>query len=223
MKIASVNSTIPERIDEIGEKMGLLLRDLHEASMENRALEYMNDRASSWVDRIENKFIKEKDARMLREIIKAIPRGHNLLHCDFHEGNVMIHNGEYLLIDIDEVCIGHPLYDLTYHYINHEFLAKQKKLLLQSTCLTPKLAKQSARITRSTYFNAMDLRNETLYKDLMTGFVPFLLVMNLGRLGEKANYLSKSYLFILLHIFLPILRLRKRRFIRDLGFLEKDS
>ena len=122
----------PERINEIGEKMGLLLRDMHQASMENRVLEYMNDRASSWVDRIENKFIKEKDTRMLREIIKAIPRGHCLLHCDFHEGNVMIHNGEYLLIDIDEVCIGHPLYDLTYHYINHEFLAKQKKLMIRA-------------------------------------------------------------------------------------------
>ena len=157
---------------------------------------------------------------MLREIVQAIPQGHCLLHCDFHEGNVMIHNGEYLLIDIDEVCIGHQLYDLTYHYINHEFLAKQPKLLLKSTCLTPKLAKQSAKITRHTYFNTLDKKTETLYKDLMTGFVPFLLVMNLGRLGEKAEYMSKSSLFILLHIFLPLLRLRKRRFIRDLGFLK---
>ncbi len=45
----------------------------------------------------------------------------------------------------------------------------------------------------------MDKKAEALYKDLMTGFVPFLL----------------------LHVFLPILRLRKNRFIRDLGFLEK--
>lgn len=69
----------------------------------------------------------------------------------------------------------------------------------------------------------MNIEKEMLYKDLMTGFVPFLLVMNLGRLGEKAAYLSKSYLFILLHIFLPILRFRKRRFIRDLGILQMES
>lgn len=127
----------PERVQEIGEKMGILLKEQHEAPMKNRTLEYMNDRVNSWIDRIENSFIKEKNAHMLREIVNAIPRGHCLLHCDFHEGNVMIHNGEYMLVDIDEVCIGHPLYDLTYHYINHEFLAKQPKLLLKSTGLTP--------------------------------------------------------------------------------------
>ena len=211
----------PERVQEIGEKMGLLLKEMHEASTSGRSFECMNNRVNSWIDRIENKFIKEKDARMLREIVKAIPQGHCLLHCDFHEGNVMIHNGEYLLIDIDEVCIGHPLYDLTYHYINHEFLAKQPKLLLKSTGLTPKLAKESARITRKTYFKGMDSNTEALYKDLMTGFVPFLLVLNLGRLGEKAEYMSKSSFFLLLHVFLPLLRLRKNRFIRDLGFLDQ--
>ena len=218
--VGKVLSEHPERIEEIGEKMGMLLKAQHEASMKDRALEYMNDRAISWIDRIENKFIKEKDARMLREIVKAIPQGHCLLHCDFHEGNVMLHNGEYLLIDIDEVCIGHPLYDLTYHYINHEFLAKQPKLLLKSTGLTPKLAKRSARITRDAYFKTMDKKTETLYKELMTGFVPFLMVMNLGRLGEKAEYMTKPSLFLLLHVFLPLLRLRKNRFIRDLGFLK---
>lgn len=206
----------PERVQKIGIKMGRLLREQHDASMEGRTLEYMNDRANSWIDRIENKFIKEKDARMLREIVNAIPRGDCLLHCDFHEGNVMIHKGEYLLIDIDEVCIGHPLYDLTYHYINHEFLAKQPELLLRSTGLTPKLAKQSARFTRETYFKDMDKKTEAQYKKLMTGFVPFLLVMNLGRLGEKAEYMTKSSLFILLHVFLPLLRLKKNGFIRNL-------
>ena len=210
----------PEKVQEIGEKMGMLLKELHGASMEGRALEYMNDRVNTWIDRIENKFIKEKDARILREIVKAIPRGNCLLHCDFHEGNVMIHNGEYLLIDIDEVCIGHPLYDLTYHYINHEFLAKTPEMLLQSTGLTPDLAKQSARITRNTYFGAIDKKTEILYKDLMTGFVPFLMVMNLGRLGEKAEYLDESSLSVLLDKFLPLLRLQKDKFIRDLGYLK---
>jgi uncharacterized protein (TIGR02172 family) len=221
--VGKVLAEHPERVQEIGEKMGMLLRNQHEASMENRSLEYMNDRANAWIDRIENKYVKGKDARMLREIVKAIPRGNCLLHCDFHEGNVMIHNGEYLLVDIDEVCIGHPLYDLTYHYINHEFLAKQPEMLLKSTGLTPKLAKESARITRATYFKAMDKKTEALYKDLMTGFVPFLLVMNIGRIGEKAAYMTKSSMFLLLHVFLPILRLRKHRFIRDLGFLDMSD
>ena len=96
----------------------------------------------------------------------------------------------------------------------------QPENLLKSTCLTPELAEQSAKITRSTYFKGLDKKTENHYKKLMTGFVPFLLVLNLGRLGEKTEYMSKSSMFILLHFFLPILRLRKRRFIQDLGLLE---
>ena len=107
--------------------------------------------------------------------------------------------------------------------INHEFLAKQPKNLLKSTCLTPKLAKQVAKITRSTYFEAMDIKAEKQYKKLMSGFVPFLLVLNLGRLGDKAEYMSKFSLFLLLHFFLPVLRLKKRSFIRDLEILKYES
>ena len=90
---ASVGKTLaehPERVREIGERMGLLFKEQHAASMKNRALEYMNDRVNTWIDRIENRFIKEKDARMLREIVKAIPRGNCLLHCDFHEGTLSL-------------------------------------------------------------------------------------------------------------------------------------
>ena len=57
----------PEKIGEIGKKMGFLLKELHEAPIENRLFEYMNDRAASWIDQIEGKYIKEKDARMLQQ------------------------------------------------------------------------------------------------------------------------------------------------------------
>ena len=57
----------------------------------------------------------------------------------------------------------------------------------------------------------------------MTGFVPFLMVMNLGRLGDKAEYMDKRSPDMILKEFLPLLRLQKDRFIRDLGFLERLS
>lgn len=56
----------------------------------------------------------------------------------------------------------------------------------------------------------MNIKTEILYKDLMESFVPFLMVMNLGRLGEKAEYMTRTSLFLLLHVFLSLLRLKKR-------------
>ena len=35
-----------------------------------------------------------------------------LLHGDYHTNNVMVQNGEPLLIDMDTLCLGHPVFEL---------------------------------------------------------------------------------------------------------------
>ena len=39
-----------------------------------------------------------------------------MVHGDFHEGNVMVQNGELLLIDLDGICVGNPLHDYVSSY-----------------------------------------------------------------------------------------------------------
>ncbi len=63
---ASVGKTLaehPEQVREIGERMGVLLKEQHVASMENRALEFMNDRVNTWIDRIENRLVHQGKGR----------------------------------------------------------------------------------------------------------------------------------------------------------------
>ena len=36
-----------------------------------------------------------------------------MLHCDYHTNNVLKQNGETLLIDMDTLSYGHPIFDLT--------------------------------------------------------------------------------------------------------------
>ena len=45
-------------------------------------------------------------------LIEAVPKCNTLLHGDYHTNNVMIQNGEPLLIDMDTLCMGHPVFEL---------------------------------------------------------------------------------------------------------------
>lgn len=55
----------------------------------------------------------------MREVLAAIPKKDTLLHMDFHEGNVMLQGGELVLIDLDDVCVGNPVFDLVNHFSIH--------------------------------------------------------------------------------------------------------
>lgn len=59
-------------------------------------------------------------AERCRELIRGLPQSTTLLHGDFHTGNVFMQNGEPLLIDMDRISKGHPVFelsDLYYFYV----------------------------------------------------------------------------------------------------------
>ena len=48
----------------------------------------------------------------LKDIVHSMPDGNTLVHGDLHPGNIMLNNGELMLIDMGEVTRGVPIYDL---------------------------------------------------------------------------------------------------------------
>jgi thiamine kinase-like enzyme len=48
----------------------------------------------------------------MRSLIEGIPDSNFIIHGDYHTNNVMVQNGEPLLIDMDTLCMGHPVFEL---------------------------------------------------------------------------------------------------------------
>ncbi|MCR4923027.1 MAG: HD domain-containing protein [Lachnospiraceae bacterium] len=62
----------------------------------------------------------EELAERCIRLIEKLPKSDNLIHGDFHSGNVFIQNGEPILIDMDRVSRGRPIIeisDLYYFYV----------------------------------------------------------------------------------------------------------
>jgi len=71
----------------------------------------MKETALSWADFVAG-HIPDDQAKKLRTLIEAVPKQNSLMHGDYHTNNVMVQNGEPLLIDMDTLCMGHPIFEL---------------------------------------------------------------------------------------------------------------
>ncbi|MCR5301882.1 MAG: HD domain-containing protein [Lachnospiraceae bacterium] len=58
-------------------------------------------------------------------LINALPPTKNIVHGDFHTGNVLLQNGEPLLIDLDRMSVGNPIFDLAGLYMSYIFYASR--------------------------------------------------------------------------------------------------
>ena len=114
LNAVSVTKLIRSNPDDLTEAVGYyidLLRDIHATVAEEGDLPDMKETALAWADFV-SAHIPEAEGKKLRELIEAVPKQNNLLHGDYHTNNVMVQNGEPLLIDMDTLCVGHPVFEL---------------------------------------------------------------------------------------------------------------
>ncbi len=88
-----------------------MLKSIHAIEVEDGLVPDMKETALSWADFV-SQYIPENQAKKLRALIEAVPKRNTLMHGDYHTNNIMVQNGEPLLIDMDTLCMGHPIFEL---------------------------------------------------------------------------------------------------------------
>ena len=88
-----------------------MLKSIHAIEVENGEVPDMKETALAWADFV-SAHLPEDQAKKLRALIEAVPKRNTLMHGDYHTNNIMVQNGEPLLIDMDTLCMGHPVFEL---------------------------------------------------------------------------------------------------------------
>ena len=101
----------PVNIEKPAEYYVQLLKSIHAVEAEEGDFPDMRETALSWADFVAE-HIPAEQGRKLRALIEALPKQNTLLHGDYHTNNIMIQNGEPILIDLDTLCVGHPIFEL---------------------------------------------------------------------------------------------------------------
>ena len=101
----------PVNLDKPVEYYVDLLKSIHAVEAEEGDFPDMKETALTWADFVSN-HIPEEKGKKLCALINEIPKSNTLLHGDYHTNNIMIQNGEPILIDLDTLCVGHPIFEL---------------------------------------------------------------------------------------------------------------
>ncbi len=88
-----------------------LLLKIHSTEVKPDDMPDMRAVAIGWAEFLRDYLPKDK-ADKLVELVKAVPEDNHMMHGDYHIKNVMMQNGEVLLIDMDTLCHGHPVFEL---------------------------------------------------------------------------------------------------------------
>lgn len=111
MSISKLVAADESNIDHYMDIFVDLLKQIHDTPV--RPGEFADARAVAlkWADDLKG-VLPDDLQQKLHDMIAAVPLRHNMIHGDYHTNNVMIQNGEALLIDMDTISEGHPVFEL---------------------------------------------------------------------------------------------------------------
>ena len=92
-----------------------LMKLIHGTEVKPGVMPDMKAVALDWADFLKD-YLPEEKWRKLHDLIAAVPEKHTMLHGDYHTKNVMLQNDEVILIDMDTLCTGHPVFELASVY-----------------------------------------------------------------------------------------------------------
>ena len=98
-------------VDEVAKMSVDLLKLIHSTVVKPESMPDMKAVALDWADFLKD-YLPADQFQKLHNLVAAVPEDNHMMHGDYHIKNVMIQNGEVLLIDMDTLCHGHPVFEL---------------------------------------------------------------------------------------------------------------
>ena len=93
-----------------------MLKDIHNTPVKPGTLPDMKEKAISWVEWLQP-YLPAETYNKLHKLVDDVPHIDNMLHGDYHTNNVHYANGESILIDMDTLSVGHPIFEFASIYL----------------------------------------------------------------------------------------------------------
>lgn len=101
----------PEHLEKPVDYYVDTIKNMHSIEVEPGELPELKSQVLGWTDFVRGELTPENGAK-LHALVEALPNCRTMLHGDYHTGNVMVQNGEAILIDMDTLSVGHPIFEL---------------------------------------------------------------------------------------------------------------
>ena len=112
---SSILDREPEKLDWCVKEYVELLKKIHSTVVPSGKLPDMRETGLEWASFVKD-YLPETAGDKLLSLVKAIPRDDHMIHGDYHTKNLMLQGDEVLLIDMDTLAVGHPVFELASMY-----------------------------------------------------------------------------------------------------------
>ena len=98
-----------------------VLKQIHETEVKEGDMPSIKNIAYKWVEE-DKKQLDSFYIKKLQKLIDEVPDRNTMIHGDYHTNNLMLQNGETMIIDMDTLSHGHPVFELANMYTAHTLL-----------------------------------------------------------------------------------------------------
>ena len=88
-----------------------LLKKIHETEVPEGKLPSVKETALNWADFVKD-YIPAEPYEKLKNLLENVPESNFMIHGDYHTNNLELQDDEVLLIDMDTLAVGHPIFEL---------------------------------------------------------------------------------------------------------------
>lgn len=93
-----------------------LMKKMYSTHVKPGDMPRMKEIALNWVTFL-REYLPADQAEKLVALVEAVPERDTMLHGDYHTNNIVMQNDEVLIIDMDTLCVGHPIFELASMYL----------------------------------------------------------------------------------------------------------
>ena len=101
----------PEKMDWCVREYTKMLKKIHGTLVPKGKLPDIRETAIGWAEFVKDYLPKEEGDKLL-SLVKAVPHDDHMIHGDYHTKNLELQGDEVLLIDMDTLAVGHPIFEL---------------------------------------------------------------------------------------------------------------
>ena len=208
LKASSFNDHLinePEIFDELIKKYVDFLKVVHSAEMDAGSIPMARDTFIGYLDVI-NEYITKEQYDRLKELLSAMPDDLHMIHGDFQMKNVMLVNNEPMLIDMETIATGQPIFDLQALYVTYIAFSEDCPDNLSSFLgISDDLGEPIWNSILENYFDTADKSALSAINDKIkllatVRFLYLLAITDLknGELGEKRIRRSQEHIKVLI-------------------------
>ena len=101
----------PEKLDWCVDEYVEMLKRIHSTEVPEGKLPDMKKTVVSWAEFMQD-YLPEESGKKLLALVEAVPHDNHMIHGDYHTKNLELQDDEVLLIDMDTLAVGHPIFEL---------------------------------------------------------------------------------------------------------------